>query len=93
MKTSYKGELPRELRVNVKGFLYVHKFDLYIKTKIVKVNDFEIVLEQGTLDLSNVKLVKYDRPSNIIAKFNWCYAVFNEYEDLLCWIADPVEER
>jgi hypothetical protein len=91
MKASYQRELPRELRGNVKGFLYVHKFDLYIRTGIVKVNAFEIILEQGTLDLSSVRLVKYDRPSNIIAKFNWCYAVFNEYDDMLAWLADPAE--
>lgn len=93
MKAAYKGGLPKELQGEVKGYVYVHKFSLRIKTKIVEVTDYEVIMEHGTLAIEdNFKLVKYDRPSNIIADFNWCYAVFNEYDDLLCWIADPVKE-
>jgi hypothetical protein len=44
MKAAYKGGLPKELQGEVKGYVYVHKFSLRIKTKIVEVTDYEVIM-------------------------------------------------
>ena len=87
MKVAYTKVLPRE--ITNKGKVIVHRNGLFIKSSIKEITDYEIRLENGAISLEDdFKFMKYERPSNIIDTYIWCYALLNEYDELICWLCD-----
>ena len=87
MKVAYTKVLPRE--ITNKGKVIVHRSGLFIKSSIKEITDYEIRLENGAISLEDdFKFVKHERPSNIIDTYHYCYALLNEYDELICWITD-----
>lgn len=87
MKVAYTKEIPKEIQPQGKAI--VHRSGLIIESTIIEVNVFEITLENGCISLDNgFRFVKHKRPSNIIDTYKWCYALLNEYDELICWLCD-----
>ena len=87
MKVAYTVEIPKEIQPQGKAI--VHKSGLIIESTIIEINAFEITLENGCISLENgFRFVKQKRPSNIIDTYKWCYALLNEYDELICWLCD-----
>ena len=73
------------------GTFYYHKFGLLIKGKINLVlkmsNDtLKVNFTSGTVDVYMDKIKSIRRPGNIIADFEWCYMLKNEYDDIIGYI-------
>ena len=87
MKVAYTKVMPKE--ITNKGKVIVHRSGLFIKLGIKEITDYEIRLENGCINLEDdFKFMKYTRPSNIIDTYKWCYALLNEYDELICWLTD-----
>lgn len=75
----------------LKGTFYYYKFGLFVKSKVIRVvtkdNDFlEVSFECGNVDIFINKLKPIRRPGNIIADFEWCYMLQNEYDEVIGYI-------
>ena len=87
MKVAYTKEIPREIANT--GKVIVHRSGLFIKSAIKEITKYEIKLENGEITLEDgFKFVKHTRPSNVIDSYIWCYALLNEYDELICWLCD-----
>ncbi len=87
MKVAYTKAFPREITST--GKVIVHRNGLFIKSDIKEINDYEIILSNGWISLDNgFRFEKYIRPSNSIDTYKWCFALLNEYEELICWLTD-----
>ena len=87
MKAAYTKEIPKEIQP--KGKVIVHRSGLFIKSAIKEITKYEIKLENGEITLEDgFEFVKYKRPSNVIDSYSWCYALLNEYGELICWLCD-----
>lgn len=79
-----------------KCFYYFQKTNLKIKSKVTdfqsESNEIKIKFQNGELSvLKENQIKKVSRPSNIIEKFTWCYAIKNTDEDLIGYIGKKEE--
>lgn len=85
-------ELKEQLQ---QGTFYYHKFGLLVKGKVnVVLQNSETTLNVnfigGMVDVYIDKLKPVRRPGNIIADFEWCYMLKNEYDDIIGYIGRVV---
>lgn len=86
-------ELKEQLQ---QGTFYYHKFGLLVKGKVKLVlpidNDtLNVNFTGGTVDIYMDKIKAVRRPDNIIAKFEWCYKLRNEYDECIGYIGEKVK--
>ena len=86
-----------ELEKLKEGTFYYFMFGMHISSKITEVKvwksdskTIEIKFEGG--ELYSDKFESVNKPSNVIAKFEWCYKLKNEYGDCIGYIGKKVEE-
>jgi hypothetical protein len=73
------------------GTFFYHRFGLLVKGKVndaFLINDdtLHISFNGGYLELIGNKVKKVKRPSDIIAEFEWCYLLKNEYDQEIGYI-------
>ena len=73
------------------GTFYYDNFGLFIKSKVISIEEsdkdfLKVDFENGVVDVLIKRICKIRRPSNIIAKFEWCYMFKNEYDDIIGYI-------
>lgn len=84
-----RAELCKQLK---EGTFYFYKFGLVVKLPVAEVTDKEDFIELnfanngGYVDVFVEHMQKVSRPGNIIAKFDWCYSLKNDYEDHIGYI-------
>lgn len=84
-----ENRLVQPEEIQPQGKAIVHRNGLIIESTIIEINEFEIALENGHISLEDeFKFVKHTRPSNILDTYKWCYALLNEYGELICWLCD-----
>ena len=81
-------ELKKQLQ---EGTFYYHKFGLLVKGKVnivLKVSEdtLNVSFVGGCVDVYMDKIKPVKRPSNIIADFEWCYVLRNEYDDVIGYL-------
>jgi len=77
------------------GTFYYHEFGLLVKGKVnIVLQNSETTLNVsfigGTVDVYMDKIKPIRRPENIIANFDWCYQLKNEYDDIIGYIGKVV---
>ena len=77
------------------GTFYYHKLGLLVKGKVnivlqVSNDTLNVNFVGGCVEVYKIKSVK--RPANIIAEFEWCYLLKNEYDDVIGYIGKRVLE-
>lgn len=79
------------------GTFYYFIFGMYISSKIIEVKAWES--DSKTIEIKFVggelysdKFENVNRPCNVIANFEWCYKLKNEYGDCIGYIGKKVEE-
>lgn len=85
-----------ELKEQLKqGTFYYHKFGLFVKGKVNLVlqssNDtLNVNFIGGCVDVYKDNIKEIRGPGNIIADFEWCYMLKNEYDDIIGYIGKVV---
>lgn len=74
-----------------KGTFYFYLFGLSIKSKIINVTEetkdyLNIEFENGHVNVFVKNIKTTSSPANIIADFEWCYILHNEYNDCIGYI-------
>lgn len=87
-------ELKEQLQ---QGTFYYHKFGLLVKGKVNLVLEnsetmLNINFTGGLVDVYTDKMTLIKRPGNIIADFEWCYMLKNEYDEIIGYIGKVVNE-
>lgn len=92
----YRTELCKQLK---DGTFYFYKFGLLVKLQVAEVIDKEDFIELnfanngGYVDVFMEHMQKVRRPGNIIAKFDWCYSLKNDYEDHIGYIGKEEDKQ
>lgn len=73
------------------GSFYYHKFGLLVKGKVnivlqISNDTLNVNFVGGCVDVYKDKIKAIRRPGNIIADFEWCYMLKNEYDDVIGYI-------
>ena len=76
------------------GTFYDDSFGKFFKIPVLYVRDrgdlitihLDLVHGEAQIDVAPENIKKVRRPSNIIAKFKWCYILRNDYGGFLGWI-------
>lgn len=90
-----RAELCKQLK---EGTFYFYKFGLLVKLPVAEVIDKEDFItlnfanNGGYVDVFVEHMQKVSRPGNIIAKFDWCYSLKNDYEDHIGYICKETNE-
>ena len=82
----------------LQGTFYYHKFGLLVKGKVnlvleVSKDTLNVNFTGGTVDVYIDKIRSIRRPGNIIADFEWCYMLKNEYDDIIGYIGLKQEQQ
>ncbi|MFQ7000595.1 MAG: hypothetical protein ACLRRH_04530 [Clostridium sp.] len=91
-----RTELCKQLK---DGTFYFYKFGLLVKLPVAEVIDKEDFIELnfanngGYVDVFMEYMQKVRRPGNIIAKFDWCYSLKNDYGDLIGYIGKEEDKQ
>lgn len=75
----------------LQGTFYYHKFGLLVKGNVNLVLEMSkdilnVNFTGGTVGVYIDKITPVKRPGNIIAAFEWCYILKNEYDDVIGYI-------
>jgi len=89
-----------ELKEQLKqGIFYYHKSGLLVKGTVISVEllegknkQFNIDFEGGQVSVFYYDMSKILRPGNIIANFEWCYKLRNEYNEEIGYIGKVKEK-
>lgn len=91
-----RAELCKQLK---EGTFYFYKFGLLVKLQFAEVIDKGDFIELnfanngGYVHVFVEHMQKVSRPGNIISKFDWCYSLKNDYEDLIGYIGKEEDKQ
>lgn len=87
-------ELKEQLQ---QGTFYYHKFGLLVKGKVNLIletskDTLNVSFTGGCVDVYIDKIKPIRRPGNIIANFEYCYMLKNEYDECIGYIGKAVQK-
>ena len=94
-----KDEIIRNVEAG-KGWYFMDGLGIRIKLPIKGIKDYDDMLEieldvnngYGNITVEVSKINKCRRPGNVIAKFKWCYSLWNEFNNYIGCVGELEEE-